>query len=449
MVSNCSEQQPQARPAGQEVSLQPMEEKMQAICEFSTIIACDVDMDKLVEMALEKLLSVFEAAEAGAFFLHKPGPDQLAVQCALGYDTDMVYRVSLRSGESIVGKVFQSGQAALCVRPEQVADAIADMTAENSALCQQAMHECKQPRSIVCVPLICADVKFGAVLLENWWGGKAFSESDLELAQALAALLALAVDRLRLARKASHSRQVSEEVSKSQQDVMMALSHDMRTPLASIKGYASALLLDDVHWDEQTAREYVEIIGEESDKLSEIIADLLETSMIDAGQLAIEREPTLVPRLARAVVEEMARGADRHRFLVSFPPDFPVLDADSGRIRRVLFNLVDNAVKYSPEGGLVVVRGQLGEDEVLISVADQGQGIPPEDLNRLFERFFRVKFVSGQHVVGSGLGLPIARNIVELHGGRIWAESKLREGTTMYFTLPRAGFSQGVETAED
>jgi len=134
---------------------------------------------------------------------------------------------------------------------------------------------------------------------------------------------------------------------------------------------------------------------------------------------------------------------------VSFPPDFPVLDADSGRIRRVLFNLVDNAVKYSPEGGLVVVRGQLGEDEVFISVADQGQGIPPEDLNRLFERFFRVKFVSGQHVVGSGLGLPIARNIVELHGGHIWAESKLREGTTMYFTLPRAGFSQGVETAED
>jgi signal transduction histidine kinase len=125
-----------------------------------------------------------------------------------------------------------------------------------------------------------------------------------------------------------------------------------------------------------------------------------------------------------------------------------VADADAGRIRRVLYNLLDNAVKYSPDGGLVVVRGEVSDNEITISVADQGHGIAPEHLNRLFERFFRVKFASGRHVVGSGLGLPIARNIVEAHGGRIWAESKLGEGTTVSFTLPRGGLSDSVQIGE-
>jgi signal transduction histidine kinase len=97
----------------------------------------------------------------------------------------------------------------------------------------------------------------------------------------------------------------------------------------------------------------------------------------------------------------------------------------------------------------VVVHGEVQENEVTVSVADQGPGIAPEYLNRLFERFFRVKFVSGHHVVGSGLGLPIARNIVEGHGGRMWAESKLGEGTVVYFTLPLGGLSNGVEAAND
>ena len=145
----------------------------------------------------------------------------------------------------------------------------------------------------------------------------------------------------------------------------------------------------------------------------------------------------------------MARSTDRHRFLVSFPPEFPILDVDPHLVQQVLYNLIDNAVKYSPAGGLVVVRGEVWESEAVVSVSDQGRGIAPEHLNRLFERFFRVGSVSGRHIVGSGLGLPIARSVVEAHGGRIWAESKLNEGSVFFFTLPLGESALGSDPVDE
>jgi signal transduction histidine kinase len=190
-------------------------------------------------------------------------------------------------------------------------------------------------------------------------------------------------------------------------------------------------------------------VDEECDILQDLIHDLLESSIIDAGLLKLEPQPVMLPRVAQDVVDDVMHRTQKHRFLVDFPDRFPIVDADPQRVEQVLRNLVDNAVKYSPQGGLVVVRGEVGEDEVTISVADQGVGIAPEHLNRLFEKFFRVESGLGRHVVGSGLGLPISRTIVEGHGGRIWAESQVGEGTVLYFTLPLQGLSQERPTQEE
>jgi signal transduction histidine kinase len=112
------------------------------------------------------------------------------------------------------------------------------------------------------------------------------------------------------------------------------------------------------------------------------------------------------------------------------------VDADPRRIRQVLRNILDNTIKYSPDGGLVVIHGEVRPADVVVSIADQGVGISPEDLIPLFDKYFRVKAPTGYHVPGTGLGLPVARAIVETHGGRIWAESKVGEGTTLYFSIP-------------
>ncbi len=132
--------------------------------------------------------------------------------------------------------------------------------------------------------------------------------------------------------------------------------------------------------------------------------------------------------------------------VVDFPADFPLLMADPRRLRQVLRNVLDNAVKYSPDGGLIVMRGQVRAGDVVVSIADQGVGIAPEDLLPLFDKYFRVQRATGDHVPGTGLGLPITRAIVEAHGGRIWAESKLWQGTTFHFSLLRGEPGLGEDT---
>ncbi|MBX6341307.1 MAG: hypothetical protein IRY97_02520 [Thermomicrobiaceae bacterium] len=262
----------------------------------------------------------------------------------------------------------------------------------------------------------------------------ASARGGLDELAALAPVIAAAVAQQR--RLAGEYERIRSGAAASKFDLIAVLSHEMRTPLASIKGYASALLLDDVAWDDDTRVEFLQAIDAESDRLTQLITDILDSAVIDAGELHIDREPVLLPPMARRVVGKLAIHTDRHRFVLSFPPDFPVVLADEHRIDQVLTNLIDNAIKYSPDGGLIVVSGEVAAGEVVIRVADQGVGIAPEHLNKLFERFFRARPDGRSAVVGTGLGLPISDAIVRAHGGRIWAESALGRGTTFSFTLP-------------
>ena len=297
------------------------------------------------------------------------------------------------------------------------------------------------PQSVVCVPLVSGRTSVGALVLENRRGGDGFVSVDLPFLQALADLIAFSIESARLREELQVTRAL-EEANRLKAVLISMLAHEMRTPLTSIKGYSTALLMEEATFSPETQREFLHIVDEECDVLQDLIHDLLESSVIDAGLLKLEPQPVMLPRVAQGVADDIARRTQKHRVLVDFPERFPIVDADPHRVEQVLRNLLDNAVKYSPAGGLVVVRGEVREREVVISVADQGGGIAPEHLNRLFEKFYRIESALGRHVVGSGLGLPIARTIVESHGGRIWAESQVGEGSTFFFTLPREGPSQ-------
>lgn len=408
--------------------------RLVTVLEIARILASNQDPRTLVSDLLRGLIETSDKTDAGMLFLLDTNR-HLVVKAEHGYDSAPLSRVWLAPGESIAGKVLRSGQAALYPTPDAVAEGTADATATNREAFRQAAAGLGQPLSAVGLPLTSDQTPLGVLVLDHMGQTESFAPSDLPFLQHVADLISASVEEARQ-REERQAAQAIGEANRLKAELISILAHEMRTPLTSIKGYSTALLMEETTFSPETQREFLEIVDEECDVLQDLIHDLLESSIIDAGLLRLEPQPVRLPSLARSVVEDVSHRAQRVRFLLDFPEDFPILDADPDRIVQVLRNLLDNAVKYSPQGGLVVVRGELRESEAVISVADQGIGIAPEHLNRLFEKFFRVKSGLGRHVVGSGLGLPIARNIVESHGGRIWAESQVGQGSTFNFTLP-------------
>lgn len=221
-----------------------------------------------------------------------------------------------------------------------------------------------------------------------------------------------------------------------QNTFISVVSHELKTPVSIIKGYAETLSREDVNWDQSTIRDGLHVITEEADRLADQIQDLLDTSRIQAGGMRLEMTDWTFPPLARHIAERFATQAgETFTFELRFPDDFPPVHADYERIRTVLENLVSNAVKYSPDGGTVRITGRIESSHVVISVSDQGIGISPEEQARLFQRFYRSDNRLRRTTQGTGLGLFLSKAIVEAHGGRIWVESPAGRGSRFSFTI--------------
>src|SRR5690349_16262315 len=213
------------------------------------------------------------------------------------------------------------------------------------------------------------------------------------------------------------------------------VSHELRTPVALIKGYASTLRRDDAKWDKHTISDSLAVIEEEADRLSKMIDDLLDASRLQAGGLSLSRGDVSLPALAKRVAEKFAAQASQHTIVADFPDHFPVILGDETRIEQVVINLVSNALKYAPKGE-IRITGQAHPEQVVICVSDEGPGIEAKDLPHIFDRFYRSTNAVKQ-TKGAGLGLYLARAIVEAHGGRIWADPKPDSGARICFSLPR------------
>lgn len=424
------------------------DQRLATIFEVAKTLVTQQGVETMLSEVLSCLIETLEAADAGALLLYDPSDERLTVRAAQGYRLTSLGQIRLAPGEATCGKTFQTGQAELYPTPKAISEETANLSSANRELLRAAPTGLRPPQSAVCMPLITDRAKVGVLVLENRRQPGSFVPADLPFLRAMADLIALSIENAHLNEELQATKAL-KEANRLKSELISTLAHEMRTPLTSIKGYSTALLMEETTFSSETQREFLQIIDEECDILQDLIHDLLESSIIDAGLLRLEPQPVMLPRLAQSVTDDISNRSKKHRFLLDFPSQFPIVDADPDRIAQVLRNLLDNAVKYSPQGGLVVVRGEVREDEVVVSVADQGVGIAPEHLNRLFEKFFRVKSALGRHVVGSGLGLPIAHTIVESHGGRIWAESQLGQGSTFYLTLPLRGLSQELaEQAE-
>lgn len=212
------------------------------------------------------------------------------------------------------------------------------------------------------------------------------------------------------------------------------ISHELKTPVALIKGYVCTLLREDAHWDRKLVNESLHIIEEEADRLSQLIENLLDATRLQAGGVALKKSDILLETIVKRLITRFQTQTDKHTFAVDFPPNFPVVMADEVRIDQVISNLISNSIKYSPSGE-IRISARVRNEYAIICVSDQGPGIAPQDVPYVFDRFYRSEDAT-KNKKGAGLGLFLAKSIIEAHGGKMWIDNDHNRGAKICFSLP-------------
>ena len=231
------------------------------------------------------------------------------------------------------------------------------------------------------------------------------------------------------------------EEEELQKTFISIVSHELKTPVSIIKGYAGTLRRQDARWSPEVLDESLTVIEEEADNLNDLIDSLLEVSRLQAGTFRLEMsDDVFLPNLAANVARKLGRQAKNHQVTVYFDPEFPTIIADERRLTQVLNNLVGNAIKYSPDGGEILIKGEVHTRYVTVSVKDSGIGIPVHEQGRIFQKFARLDNALSRKTEGTGLGLYLSKAIVEAHNGRIWFQNNNESeanvpGTTFTFSL--------------
>ena len=228
-----------------------------------------------------------------------------------------------------------------------------------------------------------------------------------------------------------------KELEIIRQDFVANVSHELRTPLTTIKGYAETLLEGALK--EEVAFQFVQVIKRHTDRLTKIVEDLLMLSKIESKEFQLKIEFISLPDFINDVIDFVKEAAEKKEISISQSKitSSQAVGADRNYLEQIFINLLDNAIKYTQEGGKITISAiEKDKREIQFSIEDDGMGIPREDIPRIFERFYRVDKGRSQELGGTGLGLSIVKHLVQAHGGRVWVESQLGEGSTFYFTLP-------------
>jgi signal transduction histidine kinase len=293
-------------------------------------------------------------------------------------------------------------------------------------------------RSILGVPLKVKDEIIGVLELLNKVGDQGFSQDDIQIATTLAAQAAIAIENARLLDELQRAYDDLAELDQLKSDFVSVASHELRTPLAVILGYAS-FLRDEVSGE---AGEQLEIVLQSAMRLRSIIDDMVNLRHVDTGESQLEREVFSMTELISEVSNEFVQLARAKELVLRIDlPDNPLkIDADRQKIYLVLANLLSNAIKFTPDRGRVQVSAERKGEELWIAVMDTGVGLSERDHNRIFDRFYQVETSLTRRYEGMGLGLSIAKDMVELHNGRVWVESVAGKGSRFTVVLPVSPF---------
>ncbi len=282
------------------------------------------------------------------------------------------------------------------------------------------------------LPLIASQNVIGVLRLESDQPDRIIEADSLRLLEALATQLTLAIERENLSRQAQVAR-LQIEAEQMRNALLSSVSHDLRTPLTVIAGSASSLLEGEKNLDAGTKHELTQGIYEEAKRLDRLVNNLLEMSRLQSGSVKISMEWYVLEEVIGCALAQLDSQLQDRPVNISLPTDLPLVQIDALLLERVVINLLENAIKYTPPGTPVEISGRINANELLVTVADKGSGLPAGQEERIFEKFYQVTPGSAR---GAGLGLTICRSIIEAHGGRIWAANRPEGGARFSFTIP-------------
>jgi signal transduction histidine kinase len=374
------------------------------------------ELGRLLELLVDMVTSHLRV-EMGSIMLVDKMQKELRIKAARGLEKEIVRRTRVKMGEGISGWVAKEVKPLL----------IEDITKHPKFKKRDGKY---RTDSLLTVPLVAEDEVIGVLNVNNKANGKKFDKEDLDTLITIANQAALLI-------KNSQTYEEMKRLDTIKSEFVSIVSHELRTPLTAVRE-SLALLLDKIPGKINKDQEQLLHVAQDNiDRLNRLVTNLLDSSQMESGKMAMKREFVDIVGLIYEVVDSFKASARKKRLTLqsSLADDVKGIWADSDRLAQVLDNLISNAVKYTPERGHIEVRLQRKDKAIEIVIRDTGKGIRQEDKEKIFDKFSQLSFKDGK-IVSTGLGLAITKDIIELHRGSIAVDSKVGKGSTFTITLP-------------
>ncbi|HXE73458.1 MAG TPA: GAF domain-containing sensor histidine kinase [Candidatus Nitrosotenuis sp.] len=412
------------KPAAERVAL------LERLMEISLDLSSTLDLGQLLPRVVRTVRDFLEAEDASVMLVD-PERQDLFFEYVDSPAAQALKSVRLSPGEGIAGRVAATG------RPLVLEDAQSDPRLSPKG--DEATGVVT--RDILCVPLVAGGRTIGTLQAVNKRRGR-FSQADIPPTTALANIVAVALENARLHRVTEENLRRITELEQAKTSFIGLLSHELRTPLTKIRAYTELLLRFRERVKPGQQEDYLRVVLSQARHLQALLNDLFIVNEMEGAVQHLRRSPVDVREYLAELVDIWSADSQRHRFEVeALPADDEafVCHLDREKVFQALYHLVSNAVKFSPQGGLVRLSAAPEGPGVVLAVQDEGIGIPPEEQERIFTKFYQVDSSSTRRFGGMGIGLYLCRRLVEAHGGRVWAVSAPGRGSTFHVWLPSAG----------
>jgi signal transduction histidine kinase len=404
-------------------------ERLIALQRAAATLAARTDPHEVFDMILRSAVQLLGQGSASLYTW-----DEDAGMLRLAENVNVAGNVpgsrALRPGEGVVGRVFVTREP-LIVNDYQNWEG------------RTAVGEARGLRASLAVPLVRSGRVLGVLTIRSYDPTAAYTEDDARMLGLFGDQVAAALTTVEAFGRQRHAVEQLERLNRAKSEFVSIVSHEFRTPLTGIQGFSEMMRDEELTLDEM--REYAGDINKDAQRLNRMINEMLDLDRMESGRMTIHPERMDLNAVIDDVAGRVRPNAPNHTLTLDLQTDLPPILADRDRLTQVASNLLNNAVKYSPTGGRITVTTRADGDELRLDVRDEGLGIPPDALETIFERYSRVDSLATKDIQGTGLGLPIVRQIVQLHGGKVWAESELGRGSVFHVVLPLAGAGTQVE----